>query len=146
MPMPTRRDAALGELVRKYRGGMSQTTVADLVSRELEGDQTVTQGQVSDHESGRRWSGNPDLPGAYGRALNIPQDELYTALGLPPPSAATKALTFAEIVERDPTLSKAAKDHLLNQYGLLQAASAHERASRNHPQGAKRSSAKKATG
>lgn len=126
--MASQRDAALGALVRKYRGTLTQAAVAELVSHEI--GERVTQGMVSDHENGRRWRNNSDLPGAYARALRIPQAEVIAALGFSS-SEDEPPQTFAQIVRNDPTLSRAAKEHLLNQYHLLQLASAQERA--GHP-------------
>ena len=119
--MATDVDEALGGLVKKYRDlrGLSQATVAELLSREL--DESVAQNIVSENEKGRRWS-RKGLPAAYRRILGIPVAEMQAAMGLPDEGDQV-APTFAEIVESDPTLSRAAKDHLINQYGLLQLAS-----------------------
>lgn len=114
----------LAELVGRYRrqAHLTQEAVAirlgDILGRR------VQQSQVSDNEKGSRWS-DPDLPGAYVRALGIPVDEMMEAAGYPT-GKKEKPTTLADIVKNDPTLSPAAKKHLLAQYELLQMASAHE--------------------
>lgn len=125
--MATNRDEALGGLVKKYREmrGLSQTAVAELLSRETE--TTVNQNIVSENEKGRRWTKRPELPAAYARILGIPRAEVQEAMGLPDEGVRENP-TFAQLVEADPTLTRAAKDHLISQYGLLQAASSHQRA------------------
>lgn len=119
--MNTQRREALGALVKKYRGPMTQTAVAELLSRHL--GEPVRQGIVSDHEKGNRWS-DEKWQRAYIDVLHIPEDEMIAALGYTMPGI-ERPKTFREIVEADPSLSKAAKEHLINQYGLLQLASRH---------------------
>lgn len=118
---------ALGELIEKYRGTMSQATVAQLLSDRL--GRTVSQATVSAHENGQRWGDNPELIGAYAAVLGIPTVVMQRTIGLPAPddngNPPLMTTTLREIVEADPTLSDAAKEHLVKQYGLLQAASAH---------------------
>lgn len=124
--MPETWQDRLGALILRYRGPMSQGTLADLVSEKS--GQTIKQYLVSEHERGNRWSKHMDLIGAYAAVLSIPRDELYAAMGLPhiePTGPAPRG--FAEIVAQDKSLSKAAKEHLLNQYELLQMATMHER-------------------
>lgn len=127
---------ALGRLVQKYRkmrGLDTQAALAHLISQELGHD--VNQSKVSDNENGKAWAdktvGVGGLINAYRRVLNIPIPELNAAIyGVeledPPPPR-----DFAEMVEADPSLSKAAKEHLVNQYGLLQLASKQERGKGN---------------
>lgn len=122
---------ALGELVEEYAGGMTQATVAQLLSDHL--GRNVLQSTVSDHMRGQRWGDNPELIGAYAAVLNIPTMVMQRVIGLPSPDdieEPVQAPTLASLVEADSTLSETAKAHLLNQYGLLQAASAHERSTR----------------
>lgn len=119
---------ALGELIVKYRGTMTQTTVAQLLSDYL--GRSIKQTSVSAHENGQRWGDNPDLIGAYAAVLNIPIEVMQRTIGLPAVDDQAEAPTFATIVSSDPTLSVAAKEHLISQYGLLQSASAHERATK----------------
>lgn len=121
-------ETRLGALLAKYRGQTSQVTVAQLVS-ELAG-RKITQGLISELERGNRWGGNIDLIGPFARVLNIPTEEAQAIVGLPVDVAAERPQekTFPEIVAQDPTLSPAAKNHLLNQYELLQMATEHERA------------------
>lgn len=120
----------VGALIRKYRepGGkrlMTQGVLAELVSEKA--GRKVSQAQVSAHELGNRWRDDIDLIGVYGEVLGIPETELYEALGLPVAQPEARPKGFAEIVEADNTLSKAAKEHLLNQYELLQMATMHQR-------------------
>lgn len=123
---------ALGALIEEYRGAMTQGTVAQLLSDYL--GRNISQNTVSAHINGQRWGDNPDLIGAYAAVLNIPVAVMHRTIGLPlsddPGSPPPPPPTFKSIVEADPSLSAAAKEHLVNQYGLLQAASAHERGSR----------------
>lgn len=116
----------LGALIKRYRGPMSQETLANLVS-DRSGEK-VAQWRVSAHENGERWKNSVHLIKYYGEALGIPVRELYEAIDLPLIEDGPKPKTFAEIVAGDKTLSKAAKEHLLNQYELLQMASDYERA------------------
>lgn len=117
----------LGALIADYRGPMSQALLAELVSQES--GQKMTQNVVSELERGNRWGKNIDLIGVFARVLRIPTAEVQEIIGLPVPAddGAQAPLTFAEIVSQDTTLSKAAKNHLLNQYELLQMATQHER-------------------
>lgn len=123
-----KRDAwvELGALVKNARkaAGLTQPQMAALLAAEL-GEQ-FTQGMVSENEGGKGWGARPRLPAAYGRILNI-STEVQAALGLPdlgdsPPE------TFADKVLADPSLDDAAKQHLIQQYALLQAATRHHRA------------------
>lgn len=121
---------AVGALVRKYRGPMLQASVAELLTQAL--GQSVTQGMVSKFEKGQGWSKRgPELWHAFCEVLSIPQDEMVAALGFSLPGRPKGAPSLVDLVAKDPTLSKAAKDHLMNQYKLLQMASAQERA--GHP-------------
>ena len=132
--MVTKRDAALGALIRKYRedAGLKQAPVAELLSREI--GRPIHQSFLSELERGRRWSAiESDIYGAFVRVLNIPEDQMVeTAMHI---SRAGSDLpkSWREVIEEDPSLSTAAKEHLINQYGLLQAASAHERNTRPAP-------------
>jgi hypothetical protein len=117
--MTTQREQALGALVRKYRAASSQEAVAEMLSRHL--GEKVRQNMVSLHEKGERWH-DPKWRHAYIAVLGIPQDEMVQAEGYSLPGREGPK-TFREIVLSDPTLSKAAKEHLVNQYGLLQLAS-----------------------
>lgn len=129
--MPEKWQARLGALIAKYRGPMmSQTTLAELVTER--GGQTVKQALVSEHERGNRWGNHMELIGVYADVLSIPMDEVYEAMGLPHVGPSPTPRGFAELVAQDRTLSKAAKTHLLNQYELLQMATQHERANRQH--------------
>lgn len=123
--MPEKWQARMGALIARYRGPMSQTTLAELIS-ERSGRQ-VTQTKVSEHENGRRWNNDHDLIGVYADVLGIPLDEVYEAMDLPHVEPQPAPRGFAETVAQDKTLSKAAKEHLLNQYELLQMATQHER-------------------
>lgn len=124
--MPEKWQGRLGALIARYRGPMSQGTLADLISEKS--GQRVQQYLVSEHERGNRWSKHMELIGVYADVLSIPMDEIYQAMDLPhiEPSPAPRG--FGEIVAQDKTLSKTAKEHLLNQYELLQMATMHERA------------------
>lgn len=121
--MAINRDEALGGLVKRYREmrGFSQAAVAEMLTRET--GETVNQNIVSENERGRRWTKRPGFPAAYARALGIPRQEIQAAMGLPDEGRTEHVPTFAEIVQADETLSRAAKEHLINQYGLLQLAS-----------------------
>ena len=124
--MAERWQERLGALIRRYRGSMSQTVLAELVSDKV--GRTVRQNVVSDHEHGRRWADdNMELIGVYADVLNIPAQEIHDAMRLPMVEAGPAPRDFAEIVAQDRTLSKAAKEHLLAQYELLQLATEHER-------------------
>lgn len=117
----------LGALIAAYRGPMSQETLADLVSAKA--GTTVKQSTVSEHERGNRWSKQLDLISVYAEVLDIPAREIHEALGLPLEDDISNPQppTFPQIIARDETLSKAAKEHLLNQYELLQMATMHQR-------------------
>ena len=130
----------LAALVSRYRrqAGLTQEGVAARLSDVL--GRRVQQSQVSDNEKGSRWS-DPDLPGAYVRALDIPPDEMMAATGYPTPSTrGPKPVTIADLVKNDPTLTSAARKHLIQQYGLLQLASQAERKGLS-PRGSGRSAA-----
>ena len=133
--MATKRDVALGALVKRYRedAGLKQAPVAELLTREL--GRPIRQTLLSELERGNRWSAvEPDIYGAFSRVLNIPEDEMVeTAMHITRPGTDPAPKSWREIIEGDPTLSPAAKSHLINQYGLLQAASAHERATKPLP-------------
>lgn len=120
----------LAELVSRYRrqARLTQEGVAARLSDVL--GRRVQQSQVSDNEKGARWS-DPDLPGAYVRALDIPAEEMMAATGYPSPAKkSAKPVTFADVVKNDQSLTPAARKHLLAQYELLQLASMQERAGR----------------
>lgn len=109
---------------------MTQVEVADAVS--LITGRTLKQGKVSEHERGIWGRGAiEDFAGAYGRVLGIPQERIVAVLGYDVPGgggAAERVPTFEELVRNDPALDEESKSHLINQYGLLRAASAHNRA------------------
>jgi len=129
--MATKKDEALGALIKRYRdrAGLTQAAVAELLSREL--GETVRQTWISELESGRRWAKTEvELYGAFVRVLKIPQGEFQAVVFGSPDPGAPAPRTWREVIEDDPTLSDAAKEHLINQYGLLQLASAQERATR----------------
>ena len=119
----------LAELVGTYRrrARLTQEAVAARLSDVL--GRRVQQSMVSDNEKGGRWS-DPELPGAYVRALEIPVDEMMAATGYPPQGKRPRPVTLADLVKNDPSLTPAAKKHLLAQYELLQMASAQERSVR----------------
>lgn len=122
-------ETRLGMLVRKYRkeAGMTQAMLAAAMT-----DQTkykLSQPEVSEHERGSRWE--IGLLSAYVRVLGIPDNEWRAALDMPIAEPEARPKGFAEIVAQDRSLSKAARDHLLNQYELLQMATQHERG--GHP-------------
>lgn len=117
----------LGALIATYRGPMSQEALAELVS--AKSGTTVKQSMVSEHERGNRWSKQLELISVYAEVLDIPPREIHEALGLPLEDDVSNPQppTFPQIIARDETLSKAAKEHLLNQYELLQMATMHQR-------------------
>lgn len=117
----------LGALIARYRGPLTQETLAEMVSEKA--GITIKQATVSEHERGNRWGKQLDLVGIYADVLHIPPREIHEALGLPldPDADHPRPPTFPELVARDETLSKAARDHLLNQYELLQMATMHQR-------------------
>lgn len=131
--MSSKSQARLGALIRKYReaGGMTQGALANAVSEKA--GRKVGQANVSAHELGQRWEsrgtgpGGIDLLAAYIEVLGIPEDEWRDALGLAVEEPDPRPKGFAEIVQSDKSLSKAAKEHLLNQYELLQMATMHQR-------------------
>jgi transcriptional regulator with XRE-family HTH domain len=131
--MATKRDVALGALIKRYRedAGLKQAPVAEMLSREL--GRTIRQTFLSELERGNRWSATePDIYGAFSRVLNIPEDEMVeVAMHITQSNGPTRPQTWREIIEADPSLSDAAKAHLIAQYGLLQAASAHERSTKS---------------
>ena len=126
--MTERWQQNLGALIRQYRGSMSQSVLAELVSEKA--GKTIRQGMVSDHENGRRWEGNFELIKSYREVLGIPVEKIHEVLDLPVVDHGPAPKSFPEIVAQDPTLSKAAKEHLLNQYELLQMATMHQRSGR----------------
>lgn len=124
---------AVGALIRRYREerGLLQESVAVLMSERL--GREFRQNLVSKHERGDNWRSRDydafELMRVYCEVLGIPQNEMIAAMGFPsalggPPPPGAPTLT--DFIERDPTLSQAAKDHLVNQYGLLQLASKNE--------------------
>lgn len=115
-----------GDLIKRYkeRLGHSQTFVAHELS--LAVGRSIDQSTVSKHMRGIGWTF--DLPAAYVKVLGIPSEEMAEAWGLPiGDHRRPHAPTLADLVKADPTLSPAAKKHLLNQYELLQLASKEER-------------------
>jgi hypothetical protein len=126
--MTERWQQNLGALIKEYRGSMSQSTLAELLSDKT--GRSIRQGTVSDHENGRRWEGNFELIKSYREVLNIPVEKIHEVLDLPVVDHGPAPKTFPEIVAQDATLSKAAKEHLLNQYELLQMATMHQRSGR----------------
>ena len=132
----TRREIEdeLGSLIKNARRGLrlTQDEVVELVS--VAANKRITQGKVSDHENGKWGKGAiEDYAAAYGHALRIPEEQMRAVLGYTPPGAIPTLPTFEETVRADPTLDEKSKDHIINQYGLLQAASRHNRA---HPSAA----------
>lgn len=121
----TEQGIALGSIVREYRerAGLIQQQLADRLT--ASSGQKVGQGKVSKMELGEAWGDNLDLIAHYVRVLDIPPLLMAKAAGFPVPDGpgGTPAPTLRDLVEADPTLSRASKDHLINQYGLLQAAS-----------------------
>lgn len=117
----------LAALVAQYRrqAHLTQEAVAVRLSDVL--GRRVQQSQVSDNEKGSRWS-DPSLPNAYVRALDIPVDEMEAALGFAPDRKRQRPVTLRDVVKNDPSLTPAAKKHILAQYELLQLASQAERA------------------
>lgn len=126
--MATSTDRSMGALVRKYReaAGLKQESLAELLSREM--GTPIEQNRISNLERGERWARQDEaIYDALRRVLNIPVQEMVNArMGIDYPGE--QPTTLAEIIERDPSLSDAAKQHLLTQYGLLQMASQQERA------------------
>jgi transcriptional regulator with XRE-family HTH domain len=126
----------LGALIRKYRkaAGLTQDELAVLMSERT--GLEVPQPQISAHELGNRWEsrggslGGMELLSTYIEVLSIPEREWHEAMGMPmpeEPESESRPKGFAEMVQADQTLSKAAKEHLLNQYELLQMATMHQR-------------------
>lgn len=134
--MEASRYEEVGALIKRYREarGLLQASVAELLSNEL--DRQVHQSLVSKNEKGQGWQkrgdgvDSPELMRAYCKVLHIPEDEMVEALGFHVKEAAPRPPTLLDMIEADPTLSRAAKDHFINQYGLLQMASKEERAGR----------------
>lgn len=125
--MPDAWGPRMGALVTKYREPMSQSVLAELLSTKT--GRTIRQGLISELERGQRWSKNVDLIGPLAEVLHIPPREVQQTMGLPwgEDDPEERPRSFAEIVAQDATLSRAAKEHLLNQYELLQMATLHER-------------------
>lgn len=128
-----------GDLVKRYKDqlGHSQTLIAHELSQAT--GRHIDQSTVSKHMRGVGWTF--DLPPAYVKVLGIPADEMGAAWGLPLPSKAPRPASMADVIKADPTLSPAAKKHLLNQYDLLQKLSCLERRGKPVPtqEAAKRS-------
>lgn len=129
----SRRDieVELGALIRNARNalGLTQDEVVELVS--VAADKRISQNKVSEHERGRWGKGAiEDYAAAYAHALRIPEEQMREVLGYTPPGGGPALPTFEEQVRADPTLDDRSKEHLINQYALLQAASRHNRA---HP-------------
>jgi len=127
----TETDRALGALIRQHREqhGLSQDAVAELLRHEVEAGVKPSQGLVTSNEAGKRLSWQ--LVGAYARVLAIPMEKVNAAIGYGEPAEHREPRTWREVIEADPTLSESAKAHLVNQYGLLQLASAQERATKS---------------
>lgn len=117
------------ELVKRYkdRANLSQTLIAHELSQEL--GRKIDQTTVSKHLRGTGWTF--ELPPAYAKVLGIPAEEMAAAWGLDIGTRrGPRPVTLADVVKGDPTLSPAAKKHLLSQYELLQLASRQERKGR----------------
>ena len=132
----TRREieVELGSLIKNARDalGLTQDDVAKTVSTAT--GRRLTQGKVSEHERGIWGRGAiEDFAAAYGHALRISQEQMREVLTFTPPGTIPSLPSFEEMVRADPTLDERSKDHIINQYGLLQAASRHNRA---HPSAA----------
>lgn len=132
----TRREinAELGSLIKNARLGLglTQGEVAELVS--VAASKSISQPKVSEHENGDWGKGAiEDYAAAYGHALRIPEEQMRAVLGFTPPGAIPALPTFEEMVRADSSLDEKSKEHIINQYGLLQAASRHNRA---HPSAA----------
>jgi hypothetical protein len=120
--------ARLGALVRQARedARLTQTQLSELMSARL--GEKFAQSLVAANEQGAGWGGRDGrLPAAYADVLNIPRVEVQRALDLAADDAG-EPVTFADMVRNDPSLDDSSKHHLINQYGLLRAASAHNRA------------------
>lgn len=117
-----------GELADRYRrqANVTQVFIAHELSQEL--GRKIDQTTVSKHLRGQAWTF--DLVPAYAKILGIPSEEMAAAWGLDIGSRRPRPTTLADVVNGDPTLSKAAKQHLLQQYELLQLASREERKGR----------------
>lgn len=120
----------LGPLIRTYRSalGLTQADLSELVGQETGDGSRPSQGKVSEHEGGEWKKGAiENFAAAYGRALGIPEQEIADAIGFTPPGSSPPRPTFEDIVRADPSLDEASKQHMINQYGLLRAASRHNR-------------------
>lgn len=120
----------LGLLIRKRREELrlSQHALAELVSNYL--GTPFHQTGVSENEKGNRWERRPELVGAYMEVLRLSDSEVNAALYGTRAAEEGRRMTFEEFVMSDPSLSDAAKAHIVNQYGLLQEASAYSRTQR----------------
>jgi len=132
---------AVGALIARHRKalGLHQDSVAVMLSDRL--GREIRQNLVSKHERGSNWRSREydpfELMRAYCEVLNIPENLMLATLGFPsalqggeaePAQEPAQEPTLADVIEKDPTLTRAAKDHLINQYGLLlQLASVQER-------------------
>lgn len=125
--METSEWGPVGALVKECRErvGLTQGELADRLTEHL--GMTVNQTTVSYNEQGRRWGRRPELQAAYIEVLGISEAEWRATLGYSPPTAIPRSLDFTAIVRADPALDEESKDHLINQYGLLRAATAHNR-------------------
>lgn len=114
-----------GELASRYRkqANLTQEFVAHELSETL--GRKIDQTTVSKHMRGQGWTF--DLVPAYAKILGIPSEEMAAAWGLDIGARRPRPTTLADVVKSDPSLSNAAKKHLLNQYELLQMASRQER-------------------
>lgn len=135
--MEASRYEAVGALVKRYREarGLLQASVAELLSGEL--GRHVHQSLVSKNEKGQGWQKRgegvdaPDLMRAYCQVLGIPEVDMVEALGFHVRSEAhPREPTLGDLIEADTTLSRDAKDHLINQYRLLRLATQQERKGR----------------
>ena len=128
--MATPTDRSMGALVKKYReaAGLKQESLAELLSREM--GTPIEQNRISNLERGERWARQDEaIYEALRRVLGIPLKEMVNArMGVDLPDSEAPAPTLQELIERDPSLSDAAKAHLITQYGLLQMATQQERA------------------
>ncbi len=131
--MEKREWIAVGRLVRQYRldAKLTQAPVLEMLRRALpDYPVKINQGLIHSNENGKRWT--PELAAAYARVLGIPSAEMRDAMYGPnsgyPSEGVPRRTTWREVIEADPSLSAAAKAHLIAQYGLLQLASRQEQA------------------
>jgi transcriptional regulator with XRE-family HTH domain len=112
------------EYVKRTIGGDNQVAVAAKTG--------ITQSTVSRWLAGQKTPGEPAVVARFAQSYGANVLEAFVAAGMLSEEEAgippAPHVDFASVIDNDPDLSEEAKAHIKNQYGLLKAASATNRA------------------